>query len=37
MRGKMRRKHLGLAALVVLVGALAFLAAGCGGDGDSSA
>ena len=37
MRGKVRRKHLGLAALVALVGALAFLAAGCGGDGDSSA
>ncbi len=29
----MRRKHLGLAALVALVGALAFLAAGCGGGG----
>ncbi len=37
MREKMRRKHLGLATLVVLVGAMAFLAAGCGGDGDSSA
>ena len=34
---QVRRKHLGYAFLVVVVAALAFLAAGCGGDGDSSA
>ena len=33
---QVRRKHLGYAFLVVVVAALAFLAAGCGGDGDSS-
>jgi putative spermidine/putrescine transport system substrate-binding protein len=35
---KVRRKHLGYTSLAAFVGALAFLAAGCGGDdGDSSA
>jgi putative spermidine/putrescine transport system substrate-binding protein len=34
---KVRKKHVGLASLAAVVGALAFLAAGCGGDGDSSA
>jgi len=34
---KVRRKHLGYSSLAAVVGALAFLAAGCGGDGDSSA
>ena len=34
---KVRRKHLGIASLAACVAALAFLAAGCGGDGDSSA
>ena len=32
-----RKKHLGLAACATLVGALAFMAAGCGGGGDESA
>ena len=32
---KVRRKHLGYTSLVAAVAALAFLAAGCGGDGDS--
>ena len=31
---KVRRKHVSLAALAALVGALAFVAAGCGGGGD---
>ena len=31
---RMKRRHLGLAALACLVGALAFMAAGCGGGGD---
>ena len=34
---KVRRRHLGLASLAAVVGALALLAAGCGGDGDESA
>jgi putative spermidine/putrescine transport system substrate-binding protein len=34
---KVRKKHVGLASRAAVVGALAFLAAGCGGDGDSSA
>lgn len=33
---KVRRKHLGMASLAAVVGALAFAAAGCGGGGDSS-
>jgi putative spermidine/putrescine transport system substrate-binding protein len=33
---QVRRKHLGYSLLVAVVAALAFLAAGCGGDGDSS-
>ena len=34
---KMRRKHVSLAMLAALVGALAFAAAGCGGGGGGSA